>query len=162
MIITASPHPRQKELFAHVCVTPGNEAGLKTFGYTWDEFIALPSRKSCEEDVRAERESLLQSVREIDKTAPDVDYKGVSSRARQARTEVAPSRRNFRVVFIPRTCGGTRMNVGVGRFPSRFRSSSSCAASFTLFSFWETLTLFLLTSAQLSFHHIPPRCKLHQ
>lgn len=57
----------------------GNEAGLRTFGYTWDEFTALPSRKSAEEDVRAERAELLQKVQELDKTASAVDYSGVST-----------------------------------------------------------------------------------
>ena len=71
----------------------GNEAGLRTFGYTWDEFTALPSRKSCEEDVREERAELLQNVREFDKTSPAVDYSGVSVRVavRRGRSKQARS-----------------------------------------------------------------------
>ncbi|CAN0427801.1 unnamed protein product, partial [Ectocarpus sp. 13 AM-2016] len=40
----------------------GNAASLRTFGYTWEEFTSLPSRKSCEENLRGEREELLTIV----------------------------------------------------------------------------------------------------
>lgn len=84
------PPTLDKILSAHVCMAAGNEAGLRTFGYTWDEFTALPSRKSCEEDVRAERAELLQNVREFDKTAPAVDYSGVSYRATAVVKQESP------------------------------------------------------------------------
>ncbi|CAM9553087.1 unnamed protein product [Ectocarpus sp. 12 AP-2014] len=56
----------------------GNAASLRTFGYTWEEFTALPSRKSCEENLRGEREELLTIVREVDENAPPPqDFAGV-------------------------------------------------------------------------------------
>ncbi|CAM9926227.1 unnamed protein product [Ectocarpus fasciculatus] len=56
----------------------GNAASLRTFGYTWEEFTALPSRKSCEENLRGEREELLTVVREVDENVPPPqDYAGV-------------------------------------------------------------------------------------
>ncbi|CAM9451613.1 unnamed protein product [Ectocarpus sp. 6 AP-2014] len=56
----------------------GNAASLKTFGYTWEEFTTLPSRKSCEENLRGEREELLTIVREVDENVPPPqNYAGV-------------------------------------------------------------------------------------
>ena len=52
--------------------------GLRTFGYTWEEFTALPSRKTCGEDVQAERKELLENVRELDDTTPVADFSAVS------------------------------------------------------------------------------------
>lgn len=39
-----------------------NLAALKLFGFSWEEFTALPSRLSAEPVDRAEREKLLQAV----------------------------------------------------------------------------------------------------
>ena len=39
-----------------------NRAAQACFGYSWDEFIALPSRLSAEAPDRAERERLLNAV----------------------------------------------------------------------------------------------------
>ncbi|CAM9889176.1 unnamed protein product [Scytosiphon promiscuus] len=56
----------------------GNEAALQTFGYTWEEFTTLPSRKSCEEDGRGERQELLDDVRESGKGAAPGELPGVA------------------------------------------------------------------------------------
>jgi hypothetical protein len=39
-----------------------NRAGQACFGYSWDEFTALPSRLSAEAPLRAERQNLLDAV----------------------------------------------------------------------------------------------------
>ena len=51
-----------------------NRAAQSCFGYSWEEFITLPSRLSAEEPVRAERQRLLDAV-----TANGFidDYRGV-------------------------------------------------------------------------------------
>lgn len=40
----------------------GNRAAQSCFGYSWEEFIKLPSRLSAEEPNRAERQRLLEAV----------------------------------------------------------------------------------------------------
>lgn len=59
-------------------VMSGNEVALQSFGYTWEEFTALPSRKSCEEDGRGERQELLDDVKQSDKGAAPGELPGVS------------------------------------------------------------------------------------
>ena len=54
-----------------------NRAAQDCFGYSWDEFIGLPSRLSAEAPERAERDRLLAAVRERGFIA---DYKGVRVR----------------------------------------------------------------------------------
>ena len=51
-----------------------NRAAQSCFGYSWEEFITLPSRLSAEQSVRAERQRLLDAV-----TANGFidDYRGV-------------------------------------------------------------------------------------
>lgn len=39
-----------------------NKAAQACFGYSWDEFLALPSRLSAEPQNRAERQALLDAV----------------------------------------------------------------------------------------------------
>jgi hypothetical protein len=39
-----------------------NKAAQTCFGYSWDEFTALPSRLSAEEMLREERQSILEKV----------------------------------------------------------------------------------------------------
>lgn len=51
-----------------------NRAAQALWGYTWDEFCAMPSRLSAEPDVQADREHLLQRAREHGFIA---DYAGV-------------------------------------------------------------------------------------
>jgi PAS domain S-box-containing protein len=40
----------------------GNRAAQTCFGYSWEEFIKLPSRLSAEEPNREERQRLLNAV----------------------------------------------------------------------------------------------------
>ncbi len=40
-----------------------NQSGQDCFGYSWDEFLALPSRLSAEPQDQAERQRLLDQVR---------------------------------------------------------------------------------------------------
>ncbi len=40
-----------------------NRTAQRLWGFTWDEFIAMPSRLSAEPDVQAERERLLARAR---------------------------------------------------------------------------------------------------
>ncbi len=54
--------------------TYANRAAQDCFGYGWDEFLTLPSRLSAEPMLRADRQRLLDSVR--DKGFID-DYSGV-------------------------------------------------------------------------------------
>ena len=54
-----------------------NQAAQDCFGYSWDEFIGLPSRLSAEAPERAERDRLLAAVRECGFIA---DYRGVRVR----------------------------------------------------------------------------------
>lgn len=43
----------------------GNEAALKLFEMSWDDFTKLPSRLSAEKPLRDERERLLERVRRL-------------------------------------------------------------------------------------------------
>lgn len=61
-------------------VAPGNQAGLIAFGYTWEEFTVLPSRKSCEEGQLEERLEYLDSVLDGEDSASSREYTGVSRR----------------------------------------------------------------------------------
>lgn len=47
---------------ADPCFTYANKAAQKCFGYSWDEFLALPSRLSAEPQDRAARQALLDAV----------------------------------------------------------------------------------------------------
>jgi PAS domain-containing protein len=47
---------------ADPCFIYANKAAQACFGYSWDEFIALPSRLSAEPQDRAERQALLDAV----------------------------------------------------------------------------------------------------
>jgi hypothetical protein len=44
------------------CFIYANKAAQACFGYSWDEFLALPSRLSAEPQDRAERQTLLDCV----------------------------------------------------------------------------------------------------
>lgn len=54
-----------------------NAAAQACFGYSWDEFLRLPSRLSAEAPERGERERLLEAVRTRGFIA---DYRGVRVR----------------------------------------------------------------------------------
>jgi PAS domain-containing protein len=48
---------------ADPCFIYANEAAQARFGYSWEEFLRLPSRLSAEAPERGERERLLAAVR---------------------------------------------------------------------------------------------------
>ncbi|RTL52510.1 MAG: MEKHLA domain-containing protein [Bradyrhizobiaceae bacterium] len=56
------------------CFIYANRAAQACFGYSWDEFIGMPSRLSAEAPERAERQRLLDAVARDGFIA---DYKGV-------------------------------------------------------------------------------------
>jgi PAS domain S-box-containing protein len=56
------------------CFVYANLAAQRRFGYSWDEFVGMPSRLSAEAPEREERERFMSSVRE--KGFVD-DYRGV-------------------------------------------------------------------------------------
>lgn len=56
------------------CFIYANAAAQNCFGYSWDEFVGLPSRLSAEAPERGERERLLEAVRGQGFIA---DYRGV-------------------------------------------------------------------------------------
>jgi PAS domain-containing protein len=62
-----------------------NKAAQACFGYSWDEFVALPSRLSAEEMLREERQAVLETVARNGFIA---DYGGV---------RIAKSGRRFRI-----------------------------------------------------------------
>lgn len=55
-----------------------NRVALRTFGYEWDEFVQMPSRKSCDEERREERNAYINGVRTADESVSEANYSGVS------------------------------------------------------------------------------------
>jgi len=56
------------------CFIYANRTAQSVFGYSWDEFIGLPSRFSAEAPERGERERLLENVT---RNGFITDYRGV-------------------------------------------------------------------------------------
>lgn len=54
-----------------------NTLALQTFGYEWDEFVQMPSRKSCGEEGQEERSAYLRTVLEDKEQVSAANYSGV-------------------------------------------------------------------------------------
>lgn len=55
-----------------------NKLALQTFGYEWDEFVQMPSRKSCGEEEQQPRSARLRRALDDDENVPAADYSAVS------------------------------------------------------------------------------------